>query len=119
MVGDYLFDLHDEFTNAHLKRIKKGVVNGAFSLSSRQKNMDFIAKLGLSNPNGKIKHIITTLNLDNYYSGPEKSKINKDDDIYKFKVKVDDYDVYLKIGYLEENGEKFVTCISFYEWGDV
>lgn len=79
--------------------------------SDRKKNMDTLAKLGIT-PTGCITYI-NSLTYRNYLSGPGGDRdTNEEDCIWEFGTSINEIDVYIKIKHeIEDN----ILVLSFHE----
>ena len=79
--------------------------------SDRKKNMDTLARLGIT-PAGCITYI-NSLTYRNYLSGPMDDRdTNEEDCIWEFGTTINEIDVYIKIKHVEEDD---VLVLSFHE----
>ena len=79
--------------------------------SDRKKNMDTLAKLGIT-PAGCITYI-NSLTYRNYLSGPMGDRdTNEEDCIWEFGTTINEIDVYIKIKHIEDDD---VLVLSFHE----
>ena len=81
-------------------------------LVPRRKNIEFLSKLGI-NKNVALE-ILKSLSVSNYYSGPEEDDQNRPCKIWKFKLTIEDSQVYIKIAEPFDKTKGY-TCISFHD----
>ena len=79
--------------------------------SDRKKNMDTLAKLGIT-PAGCITYI-NSLTYRNYLSGPADDRdTNEKDCIWEFGTSINEMDVYIKIKHVVDDD---ILVLSFHE----
>jgi hypothetical protein len=83
-----------------------------YSLIPRRKNMDTLARLGLTSE--AVFTEIYALTYADYYLGPEIDRDYPDSDpLWVFKTKIDDYFIYIKFKIIyHDNGD--LRIISFH-----
>jgi hypothetical protein len=101
---------------AYLVKTKKLLLSGNYDFVPRKKNMQSLAKYGLTIIDAKNEMIGLTVN--DYYKGPEKDQDAKQSgDIWVFKKNVDGTVFYVKIKIARTNGKDILKCLSFHEDG--
>ena len=99
---------------AYLAQVKKLLSTGKYDFVPRRKNMQALAKHGLSIMDAKFE--ILGLVTSDYYKGPKKDlDSNRPGDIWEFKKKIDGIQFYIKLKIVQENGELLLKCIGFHE----
>ena len=97
-----------------LERAKRLLSAGKYDFVPRRKNMQALAKHGLTILDAKSE--ILGLVVGDYYKGPKQDlDPNKPGDIWEFKKNIDDEQFYVKLKIQRRNGEDFLKCLSFHE----
>lgn len=98
----------------YLTNIKKLLSEGKYDFVPRRKNLQALAKYGLTIADAKNE--ILGLVVDDYYKGPKQDyDSNRPGEIWEFKKKIDGIQFYIKVKIVHENGEDFMKCIGFHE----
>lgn len=99
---------------AYLSEVKKLVSKGKYDFVPRRKNMQSLARHGLSLLDAKNE--ILGLTVSDYYKGP---KVDFDSDrsgyIWEFKKDIEGIKFYIKIKIADEKGDKILKCLGFHE----
>ena len=98
-----------------IKEFKRAVLNqNIYFIGGRQKNKDFLSKLGWT-AEDVINFLFSELSPSHYIEGPEEERDPAFGRgiVYKFMMKIEGYDVYVKIKKQEENF--FFLILSFHE----
>ena len=99
---------------AYLTDVKRLLSAGKYDFVSRYKNMQALAKHGLTITDAKNE--ILGLVVGDYYKGPKKDyDPNRPGDIWEFKKVIDGIQFYIKVKIVQENGEDILKCIGFHE----
>ena len=99
---------------AFLERMKRLISNGKYDFVPRRKNMQALARHGLTISDAKNE--ILGLVVGNYYKGPKQDfNPNRPGDIWEFKKEVDGICFYVKVKITQENGEDILKCMGFHE----
>lgn len=99
---------------AFLVKIKRLVSAGKYDFVPRRKNMQALAKHGLTIADAKNE--ILELVVGDYYKGPKQDfDPNRPGDIWEFKKDVDGIQFYVKVKITKENGEDILRCMGFHE----
>ena len=97
-----------------LEREKRLLSAGKYDFVPRRKNMQALAKHGLTILDAKSE--ILGLVVGDYYKGPKQDlDPNKPGDIWEFKKNIDEIQFYVKIKIIQENGEDILKCLGFHE----
>ena len=98
----------------YLVRVKKLLSEGKYDFVPRRKNMQDLARYGLTITDAKNE--ILGLVADDYYKGPKRDlDANRPGDIWEFKKHIDGIVFYVKLKIVRENGQEILKCISFHE----
>ena len=97
---------------AFLEEAKKLVVSGKYDFVPRRKNMQSLARYGLTIADAKEE--ILGLVISDYYKGP-KQDFDRPGVIWEFKKNIDGIQFYVKIKIVQENEEKLLKCLGFHE----
>lgn len=97
-----------------LERAKGLLSAGKYDFVPRRKNMQALAKHGLTIMDAKAE--ILGLVVGDYYKGP-KQDLNPDKpgDVWEFKKQIDGIRFYVKVKITQENGEDILKCLGFHE----
>ena len=95
-----------------LESAKKLISIGKYDFVPRRKNMQALAKHGLTIADAKAE--ILGLVIDDYYKGP-KQDFDRPGVIWEFKKNVDGMRFYIKIKIVQENGENILKCLGFHD----
>ena len=99
---------------AFLARVKKLLSKGNYDFVPRRKNMQALAKHGLTIKDAKNE--ILGLVVGDYYKGPKQDfDSDRPGDIWEFKKNIDGIQFYVKVKIVQENGEDILKCIGFHE----
>lgn len=97
-----------------LKEAKSLIRKGKYDFVPRRKNMQSLAKYGLSIIDAKEE--IVELKVENYYKGPKEDfDRTRPGAIWEFKKQIDSNLFYVKLKITEINGERVLKCIGFHE----
>ncbi len=103
-----------EDITAFLVKVKRLLSAGKYDFVPRRKNMQALARLGLTISDAKNE--ILELAAGDYYKGPKQDfDPNRPGDIWEFKKNIDGLEFYLKVKIVQENGEDILKCIGFHE----
>jgi hypothetical protein len=95
-----------------LKKFKKIATEGrGIDFISRRKNLDSLAKLGLTKKN--CKEEILSLSVAEYSHGPKPDKDRKGE-IWEFGKLIANKEVYIKLKIAQVGKEKIAKCLSFH-----
>ena len=98
----------------YLVRVKKLLSEGKYDFVPRRKNMQALARHGLTIMDAKSE--ILELVYDDYYKGPKQDfDPNQQGDIWEFKKNIDGMQFYVKVKIVRENGEDILKCLGFHE----
>ena len=98
-----------------IKEFKEAVkAQNVYFVGNRQKNREFLTKLGWT-AEDVINFLFSELSPSHYISGPEEERDPKFEKgiVYKFMLRIESYDVYVKIKKLETRF--FFLVLSFHE----
>ena len=99
---------------AYLANVKRLLSAGKYDFVPRRKNMQALAKHGLTITDAKNE--ILGLVVSDYYKGPKRDQDpNRPGDIWEFKKNIDGMQFYVKVKIIKENGEDILKCIGFHE----
>lgn len=99
---------------AFLEKMKRLISAGKYDFVPRRKNMQALAKHGLTIADAKNE--ILELVVGDYYKGPKQDfDPNRPGDIWEFKKDVDGIQFYVKVKIIKENGEDILRCMGFHE----
>lgn len=99
---------------AFLEDMKRLVSAGKYDFIPRRKNMQDLAKHGLTVSDAKNE--ILELVIDDYHKGPKQDfDHNRPGDIWEFKKNIDSVCFYIKVKITQENGEDILKCLGFHE----
>lgn len=97
-----------------LKEAKSLIRKGKYDFVPRRKNMQSLAKYGLSIIDAKEE--IGDLKVKNYYKGPKEDfDRTRTGAIWEFKKQINSTLFYVKLKVTEVNGERVLKCIGFHE----
>lgn len=97
-----------------LEKVKKLLSAGKYDFVPRRKNMQALARAGLTIAD--VKAEILGLVVGDYYSGPKRDlDRRRSGQIWEFKKKTDGIPFYIKVKTDLENGEEVLKCLSFHE----
>lgn len=97
-----------------LERVKKLISKGRYDFVPRRKNMQALARYGMSIID--VKDEILGLTVDDYYKGPKRDFDSKrPGDIWEFKKQINKMQFYVKVKIVQENGEDILKCLGFHE----
>ena len=97
-----------------LERMKNLISVGKYDFVPRRKNMQALAKYGLTILDAKNEMI--RLVAGDYYKGPKWDfDLSRPGDIWEFKKDINGICFYIKVKIIEENGEDVLKCIGFHE----
>ena len=97
-----------------LKETKSLIRKGKYDFVPRRKNMQSLAKYGLSIIDAKEE--IGDLKVENYYKGPKEDfDRTRTGAICEFKKQINSTLFYVKLKVTEVNGERVLKCIGFHE----
>lgn len=95
-----------------LEKTKKLISSNKFDFVPRRKNLQSLAKHGLTIKDAKDE--ILDLVISNYYKGP-KNDFDRPGEIWEFKKEIDGTLFYIKIKIAIECGTEIVKCIGFHD----
>ena len=95
-----------------LEKVKKLISGKKFDFVPRRKNLQSLAKHGLTIKDAKDE--ILDLVISNYYKGP-KNDFDRPGEIWEFKKEIDGTLFYIKIKIAIECGTEIVKCIGFHD----
>ena len=95
-----------------LEKVKKLISGKKFDFVPRRKNLQSLAKHGLTIKDAKDE--ILDLVTSNYYKGP-KNDFDSPGEIWEFKKEIDGTLFYIKIKIAIECGTEIVKCIGFHD----
>ena len=97
-----------------LSRAKKLLSVGLYDFVPRGKNMQTLAKHGMTIKDAKNE--IFDLTVSDYYKGPKKD-FDRDHtgDIWEFKKDINGAPFYVKLKITKENNIQILKCLSFHE----
>jgi hypothetical protein len=97
-----------------IEEMKKLILAGKYDFVPRRKNMQALAKHGLTFADAKAE--ILGIVVSDYYKGPKRDlDTGKSGDIWEFKKDVDGVQFYIKVKITQENGENILKCLGFHE----
>lgn len=97
-----------------LEKAKKLITDNKYTFIPRRKNMQDLAKHGLTIADAKDE--IIELVVEDYYKGPKKDKdTSRPGDIWEFKKDIDGIIFYVKLKIDNENNQEILKCIGFHE----
>lgn len=97
-----------------LEKGKNLISTGKYDFVPRRKNMQALAKNGLTITDAKNE--ILGLVVGDYYKGPKQDfDSDRPGDIWEFKKNIDGIQFYVKVKIVQENGEDILKCIGFHE----
>jgi hypothetical protein len=97
--------------SAFLEKSKKLVSAGKCEFIPRDKNMQALAKIGLTILDAKEE--ILDLKITDYYKGPKKD-FDQPGDIWEFKTMIRGIRFYIKIKVAFVNESEVLKCIGFH-----
>lgn len=95
-----------------LTKAKKLISTGHYDFVPRRKNMQTLARYGLTPLDAKNE--ILALMTEDYYKGP-KQDFDRPGEIWEFKKKIGTISFYVKLKIIQVNGEDILRCLSFHE----
>ena len=99
---------------AYLAKMKKLISLGHYDFVYRRKNLQSLAKHGLTIID--VKNEILELVAKDYYKGPKQDlDPHRLGDIWEFKKKIGDIQFYVKVKIAFENGMEVLKCLGFHE----
>lgn len=98
-----------------LMKAKKLLSIGRYDFVPRKKNMQSLAKHGLTIIDAKNE--ILGLSIKDYYKGPKQDfdGNRSSGNIWEFKKNVDGIRFYVKVKIVQENGIDILKCLGFHE----
>lgn len=100
------------FVEAFLKALREAISKNGLQVIARASNNQALIDLGLT---PKLREeIILNLQADNYAQGPLPDDQGIPGDVWIFGCEVNNREVYVKIKFVEINGEKYAKCLSFH-----
>lgn len=97
-----------------LEMAKRLIVAGKYDFVPRRKNMQSLARYGLTIMDAKGELI--DLVVGDYYKGPKQDfDTTRPGDIWEFKKNIDGTKFYIKLKIVQENGDKILKCIGFHD----
>ena len=99
---------------AFLEKMKRLVSEGKYDFVPRRKNMQALARYGLTVKDAKAE--ILEIVVGDYYKGPKQDlDPNRPGDIWEFKKDINGIQFYVKVKIVKENGEDILKCLGFHE----
>lgn len=99
---------------AYLSEVKKLVSKGKYVFVPRRKNMQALARHGITFIDAKNE--LLELVVKDYYKGPKQDfDSNRPGEIWEFKKNIDGTQFYIKLKIAQENGEKIIKCLGFHD----
>lgn len=99
---------------AFLERVKKLITMGKYDFVPRRKNMQALARHGLTITDAKAE--ILGLVAGDYYKGPKQDlDSGRPGNIWEFKKNIDCIQFYIKVKIVQENGTDILKCLGFHE----
>lgn len=99
---------------AFLARVKYLVSEGKFDFVPRRKNMQSLARYGLTITDAKSE--ILGLAADDYYKGPKQDfDAGQPGEVWEFKKDIGKIPFYVKIKIIQQDGEDILKCLGFHE----
>lgn len=86
--------------------------NGDWDFVPRRKNMQALAKVGLTITDAKEE--LLELKVNEYYKGPKKD-FDRPGEIWEFKKNISGITFYIKIKIVVENNREILKCIGFHD----
>jgi len=107
-------DLPKNLVLLFLTEFKRCYEKGCVLFGNREKNRKFLQKLGWK-PSHALEFLYENLWIQHYYDGPldEIDPKFSPGIIYVFKINIEEFEVYVKIKKLEDEG--FMIVLSFHE----
>lgn len=102
--------------NKFLLEVKSTISKSSsnFYLIPREKNMKYIASIGLSIPN--VMYEIMNLTYKNYFNGPcQDDNSSYTGFIWEFGKDEETFQIYIKLKIKQTSKGKIVQCLSFHE----
>ena len=100
--------------NGFLQEAKKLVSEGRYDFVPRRKNMQSLARYGLTITDAKSE--ILGLVVGDYYKGPKKDfDAGRPGDIWEFKRIINGIQFYIKLKIAQENNAEVLKCLGFHE----
>lgn len=97
-----------------LEKSKALLLDGKYDFVPRRKNMQSLAKYGMTLY--EAKNEIMGLVLEDYYKGPKKDLDPKrQGDIWEFKKSINGVWFYVKLKIVTENENEVLKCLGFHE----
>lgn len=98
----------------YLEKIKQLLSEGKYDFVTRRKNMQALARYGLTISDAKEE--ILGLSVEDYYKGPKADfDPKRPGDIWEFKKKIAGKPFYVKLKIVSENDEEVLKCLGFHE----
>ena len=105
-------EVNRELVAEFLKKFKRIATKvRGIDIVSRRKNLDSLAKLGLTKRNCKDE--ILNLSVGDYCAGPKPDK-DRSGQIWEFGRRISGRDIYIKLKIAEVGQQKIAKCISFH-----
>lgn len=100
--------------SAFLQDAKILLSTGRFTLIPREKNMQTLARYGLTIAD--VRDEILSLVVADYYKGAKQDlDADKPGDIWEFKKEIDDGQFYVKLKIAPIGSGRILKCLSFHE----
>ena len=97
-----------------LEQMKTLVFAGKYDFVPRRKNMQALARHGLTIADAKEE--LLELSAAGYYKGPKQDlDPERPGEIWEFKKEIDGMQFYVKVKIIQENGEDILKCLGFHE----
>lgn len=97
-----------------LAEIRSLLSSGQYDFVPRRKNLQAIARLGLTVRD--VKRELLHLTVADYFKGPKKDfDAERPGEIWEFKKTIEDEVFYVKLKIVQENGQRVLKCLGFHE----
>ena len=103
-----------ETVSRFLEHIKTLITAGNYDFIPRRKNMQALARRGLTIQDAKEEML--TLSAADYYKGPKQDLDRaRPGEVWEFKKDIDGMQFYVKVKVVQENGKHILKCLGFHE----
>ncbi len=97
-----------------LTKAKKLIATGQYDFVPRRKNMQALARYGLTPADAKNE--ILGLVVGDYYKGPKQDlDMERPGEIWEFKKDIGKMPFYVKLKIVQINGTDMLRCLSFHD----
>lgn len=96
-----------------LTSIKETITSGNFIVVDRDKNNAFLADSGMT-PKER-ERVILSLESNHFLAGPKPDHSNPKEDVWEFKTRYNNKDIYIKLKLVLSSGKYYGKCLSFHE----